>query len=75
MVMNPPEVPSSEGTVGGQESTDDQRQEALHAVQAMITELVKTAVADTTQELMKVVDEKFAAQSAMPASRQFGEAG
>ena len=62
MAINPPEVPSPEGTVGGQESAKDKRQAALRAVQAMIMESVKTAVAVTTQELMKVVDEKLVRQ-------------
>lgn len=68
MATNPPEVPSLKGTVGGQESAEDQRQTALCAVQAMIAESVKTAVVGVTQELMKAVDEKLAMQSSTPAS-------
>ena len=55
MAINPPGVPSPEGTVGGQESAKDQRQVALHAVQAMIMESVKTAVVGMTHKLMKAV--------------------
>ena len=66
MDANLSEIFGPAGTTGGQEQTNDQGQAALRTVQAMITEAVRTAVADASRELMRTVDEKLA--SVTPAS-------
>ena len=47
-----------------EESLTEENRRALHLVQALVSDTLRSAISSATQEILQVVDQRFAAQAA-----------